>query len=321
VLMPWSIPGPASGAGSPTVGPGRRGRVSPVPHRAENVGSLLRPRYLLDARAGLERGELSPARFKRPEDRAVDEAIALQEACAASTCSRTARHGARLHRQPARQHRRHRRPAAAADHLARRTALRHRGSDPGPSRGTRSADRLRRLRSVATEEFAYLRARTDRPTKATLPRPPLLAKWWNPSTSPQACPDPFDACAAAAEFLADEIRVLVRLGCAYVQIDATDIATLADPAVRDQYDRLGIGADRMLGEGVDLLNSLAAAGGATAAIHLCKGNSEGRFIAAGACDEIAGRVFRGSAATASCCSNTTTSAPAASRRSRRRGGR
>ena len=86
----------------------------------------------------------------------------------------------------------------------------------------------------------------------------------------------------------------MRLGCRYVQIDATDIATLADPAVRDQYDRLGIGADRMLDEGVELLNWLTAAASAEvrrSAIHLCKGNSEGRYIAAGAYDAIAARVF------------------------------
>jgi 5-methyltetrahydropteroyltriglutamate--homocysteine methyltransferase len=49
----------------------------------------------------------------------------------------------------------------------------------------------------------------------------------------------------------------------------------------------------MLSEGVDLLNSLtaAAADDVTIAIHLCKGNSEGRYIAAGAYDSIAARVF------------------------------
>ncbi len=77
-----------------------------------------------------------------------------------------------------------------------------------------------------------------------------------------------------------------------MQIDATDIATLADPAVRAQYDGLGIGAERMLGEGIELLDSItSAAPGVTFGIHLCKGNSEGRYIAAGAYDAIAEQVF------------------------------
>jgi 5-methyltetrahydropteroyltriglutamate--homocysteine methyltransferase len=272
--------------------PAARDTVARVRHRAENVGSLLRPTYLLDARAQLERGELSPPEFKRVEDRAVDEAIALQEACGLDVISDG-------------ETRRLVFTGSLLDSLAGIE-----GPPPPPTtwRGdgrygtedeTRTVARhsvsgeLRRVRSVATEEFTYLRARTDRPMKATLPSPLMIAKWWNPTTSTQAYPDPFDAFADAADFVRDEIRELVRLGCQYVQIDATDIATLADPAVRDQYDRLGIGAERMLSEGVDLLNSLTAAAtdDVTIAIHLCKGNSEGRSIAAGAYDSIAARVF------------------------------
>jgi 5-methyltetrahydropteroyltriglutamate--homocysteine methyltransferase len=122
----------------------------------------------------------------------------------------------------------------------------------------------------------------------------MIGKWWNPETSTDAYPDPFDAFADATAILCEEVRELVRLGCTYVQIDATDIATLADPAVRAQYDGLGIGADRMLSEGVEMLDSIpAAADGAevTFGIHLCKGNSEGRYIAAGAYDSIAEAVF------------------------------
>src|SRR4051812_20713155 len=48
--------------------------------RAETIGSLLRPAYLTEARGRLERGELTPAEFKAIEDRAVDEAVKLQEA-------------------------------------------------------------------------------------------------------------------------------------------------------------------------------------------------------------------------------------------------
>ena len=47
--------------------------------RSDVVGSLLRPDYLVRARERRETGELSAAAFKRVEDRAVDEAIRLQE--------------------------------------------------------------------------------------------------------------------------------------------------------------------------------------------------------------------------------------------------
>src|SRR5919205_792748 len=47
-------------------------------YRSDVVGSLLRPAYLKEARQRHESGELSDAEFKQIEDRAVNEAIALQ---------------------------------------------------------------------------------------------------------------------------------------------------------------------------------------------------------------------------------------------------
>lgn len=47
---------------------------------ADIVGSLLRPPELLEAQNQLVAGNLSPERFEEIEDRAVDEAVALQEA-------------------------------------------------------------------------------------------------------------------------------------------------------------------------------------------------------------------------------------------------
>src|SRR2546430_17547328 len=48
-------------------------------YRSDVVGSLLRPAYLVEARREVEGGRLTPTAFKGLEDRAVDEAIELQE--------------------------------------------------------------------------------------------------------------------------------------------------------------------------------------------------------------------------------------------------
>src|SRR3954465_3300908 len=50
-----------------------------VDARADHVGSLLRPRTLLSARAELAAGRLAPPEFKAIEDAAVREVVALQE--------------------------------------------------------------------------------------------------------------------------------------------------------------------------------------------------------------------------------------------------
>jgi 5-methyltetrahydropteroyltriglutamate--homocysteine methyltransferase len=282
---------PIRGTSQCAAGPGRA-YVGDMRYRAENVGSLLRPDFLTTARAELAGGRLTPHEYKRIEDRAVDQAIELQQESGLDVISdgeaRRLVFTASLIdavsgiEGPPPPPTTWRGDASYGTEDLTRTVARHSVSAP-----------LTRRRSVATEEFTYLRARTDAPAKATLPSPLMLGKWWNPETSVVAYPDPFDAFADAAAILKGEIAELARLGCEYVQIDATDIATLADPGVRAQYDALGIGADRMLGEGIELLNDLttAADGDVTFGIHLCKGNSEGRFIAAGAYDSIAERVF------------------------------
>jgi hypothetical protein len=48
--------------------------------RSDVVGSLLRPAYLREARQGVRAGRVSEADLHAAEDRAVREAIALQEA-------------------------------------------------------------------------------------------------------------------------------------------------------------------------------------------------------------------------------------------------
>jgi 5-methyltetrahydropteroyltriglutamate--homocysteine methyltransferase len=48
-------------------------------HHSDVIGSLLRPRYLTQARDEYAAGQLSAPEFKRIEDRAVDEAIEMQE--------------------------------------------------------------------------------------------------------------------------------------------------------------------------------------------------------------------------------------------------
>jgi 5-methyltetrahydropteroyltriglutamate--homocysteine methyltransferase len=257
-----------------------------MPFRAETVGSLLRPPWLAEARAG------SAEERRAAEDRAVDEALALQAACGLDVVSdgemrRAVFTGSLMDAVegiggPPPPPTTWRGDEAYGTEDLTRTVARH------------SVDaKLRRVRSVATEEWTYVRDHTDLPSKATLPSPLMLGKWWNPDTSTAAYPDPFDAVADAAAILGEEISELAALGCRYVQIDATDIATLADPAVRAQYDGLGIGAERMLDEGIALLDSLAqgAPDGVVMGIHLCKGNSEGRYIAAGSYDPIAARVF------------------------------
>jgi 5-methyltetrahydropteroyltriglutamate--homocysteine methyltransferase len=139
--------------------------------------------------------------------------------------------------------------------------------------------KLRRLRSLAAEEFTYARARTKSPLKATLPSPLMLALRWSPEFSAEAYPDPFALFADAVDILRGEVRELANLRCTYIQIDAPEIATLVDPDTRLKvYERNGVSPDRMLGEGIDMLNAVADCPDVTFAMHLCRGNNAGNWM-------------------------------------------
>src|SRR6059036_863908 len=130
--------------------------------RSDVVGSLLRPDSLKEARAALEAGRMTPAAFKQAEDRAVDEAIALQENAGLSVVT-----DGELRRY------------AFFGHLAE--ALEGFDKFGGwaiPFHDETGAEatvrrpvvvsKLRWRHQMCAEEFTYLRGRTTRPVKVTL---------------------------------------------------------------------------------------------------------------------------------------------------------
>jgi 5-methyltetrahydropteroyltriglutamate--homocysteine methyltransferase len=152
--------------------------------------------------------------------------------------------------------------------------------------------KLRRTRSLAQEEFVYLRASAMTPVKVTLPSPLMMQTFWSQEHSTAAYRDPFEMFADATALLGAEIADLAALGCDYVQIDAPELATLVDGSVRAGFAARGIDPDRLLGEGVDMLNDMARAPGVRYALHLCRGNRDGHWMAAGGYGAISKCVFR-----------------------------
>jgi 5-methyltetrahydropteroyltriglutamate--homocysteine methyltransferase len=257
-------------------------------YRAEPIGSLLRPAWLVDARKALRRGELSAAGYKKIEDRAVTDAIALQERCGLDVVNdgeqrRLSFLGSLIE---------------ITEGLTRTSGLaKPWHEDDGHveqlTLGLAVTGKLRRRRSLVDEEFTYARARAHAPLKVTLPSPMMLFMFWSPDQSPAVYRDPFELFADGAEIIRDEIRELARLGCEYVQIDAPELAILVDPTARHAvFEANGISPARILSEGVDLLNSLADAPGLRFGLHLCRGNNDGRWLSRGGYESISKEVFR-----------------------------
>jgi 5-methyltetrahydropteroyltriglutamate--homocysteine methyltransferase len=268
-----------------------------VAARAEHVGSLLRPRWLLEARRDLQSGRIAPGAFKAVEDRAVAAALALQleAGCAVVTDGEL------------------RRESFQSELTAACGGFAGVGMDAwlwgdwrsdlvGDLRVERPpdlavVDRLMRRRGLAAEEVTSLRALaagTGVTCKVTLPSPTLFANLWSPERSRAAYPT-FDAFMAdVVGVLRDEARELVRLGCTYVQIDAPHYPLLLDPTWRAFYEARGWPLDRWLSFGIELDNAVIEAGRpATFGLHLCRGNQRSRWLVEGGYEAIAAPLFRG----------------------------
>ena len=257
--------------------------------RAEVIGSLLRPAYLKEARKAWEAGELPTPEFKRVEDRAVNEAIALQEAAGLDVI--TDGEMRRSHFTVSLTE------AIAGLSQAPALTMHWHGQTPEEDfdfqRPVSVTGKIRRRRSLATAEFAYARGKASKPLKITLPSPLVLALWWSPEHSTAAYSDPFVLFADAVDLLRQEVHELAGLGCQYLQIDAPEIATLVDESVRHTlYEAHGISTERMLGEGIEMINAIADAPGITFGLHLCRGNNQGRWLSQGSYEAISKQVFQ-----------------------------
>jgi len=265
-----------------------------VTARVEHVGSLLRPPYLLDARAAYAAGALPPGELKAAEDRAVREAVALQDELDLPVVGdgemRRDSFQAEL--------------AAACDGFSGVSldawlwGSWH-SDDVGDATVARPPDlavteRLHKRRNLAAEEFTFLRACTDRQVKVTLPSPTLFANLWSPDRSTAAYPDLDAFMADVVEIMRDEVAELVRLGCGYIQLDAPHYPLLIDPAWREFYEARGWPLRRWLSYGIELDNAVIEAGRpATFGFHLCRGNQLSRWLVAGGYEPIAAPIFEG----------------------------
>jgi 5-methyltetrahydropteroyltriglutamate--homocysteine methyltransferase len=257
-------------------------------YRAQTIGSMLRPQFLREARRAHRRGDLSAADFKGIEDQAVDQALALQERAGIALVTdgeqrRASFVGSLIE---------------TTEGLTRSMSVTkpwHNDDDEVEqlSLGLVVSGKLRRRRSLVAEEFAYARARTRLPIKVALPSPMMLAMFWSPTESRAAYRDPFELFIDGAEVIRAEIAELARMGCTEIQIDAPELAIIIDPEARQAaFEAYGVEPQRMLAEGVELLDALADTPGVNFGLHLCRGNNDGRWLSRGGYDSIAHEVFR-----------------------------
>ncbi len=249
--------------------------------RSDVVGSLLRPAYLKEAREKHAAGEISDAAFKVIEDRAVDEAIALQVDAGLDviTDGEMRRYAFFGHLIDATE---------GYDKFGGWAIPFHdeQGNELVFKRPV-VVSKLKRIRPLCAEEYTYLRARTDKPKKVTLINAQQAAAYYDKEKSKGAYPNIEAYLADVVDILRAEVEELIRLGCTYIQVDAPQYAALLDPGIREGYRQRGTDPDKLLDRTIELDNAVVSNHpGITFGIHLCRGNNQSKFYASGGYEPI-----------------------------------
>src|ERR1700683_1490601 len=135
---------------------------------------MLRPEYLKRARKEWQAGSMPTREFKRLEDRAVDEAIALQEKCGVEVI--TDGEMRRTHFiAPLTDVISGVREIPAFTRVWRKPHEKNQQAEETNIQVQYAVvEKIHRQRSLTNEEFTYARGRAHRPLKVTLPSPLMM---------------------------------------------------------------------------------------------------------------------------------------------------
>lgn len=155
-------------------------------------------------------------------------------------------------------------------------------------------DRVRWRHSVNVGRFTYLKSITRRTPKVTLPAPQTLFFFASRDTiSRAAYPDLESLWHDLAAICATELNALSEAGCTYVQFDEVVTSCLCDETHRHKLRAGGQDPDALLLAYVETINRAIAQRPMSliVAMHTCRGNYQGHWMAEGDYDPIAEYLF------------------------------
>lgn len=260
------------------------------PYRADQVGSLIRPASLAQARAKRAVGEIDEATLKALQRDAIREVVKAQEeiglqAVTDGEFNRTSWQSdfltriENVERSTSKLKVRFHSQSGTRDHHPPTLAVTGRLSRPAP---------------IFVDDFAFLASITDRTAKVTLPSPTILHfRGGRQSIDRTTYPDMQEFYADVAAVYRAELADLYAAGCRYAQLDEVNLAYLCDPALRAEVAAFGEDPAALPRTYAKLLNDCIAGVPAdmTICLHLCRGNFAGAWIAEGGYEPVADLLF------------------------------
>ena len=261
------------------------------PFRADHVGSLLRPPELLEARAAKAAGAISAEELRTAEDKAIRDAVALQESVGLRSATdgefrRTSWHMDFIYQ------------LGGVDPTDQKLQVHFRnaqGELDFEAAALSVHDRVTLPQTIFADAFTFLRDTVTTATpKITIPSPSMVHyRGGRAAIDPTVYPDlgPFwdDLVAAYRK----QVQGLADLGCTYLQLDDTSLAYLNDPAQRAMVAQQGGDAEHQHEQYIRTINAALAdrPDGLHVTTHMCRGNFRSSWAAEGSYDFVAEALF------------------------------
>ena len=259
------------------------------PYRADHVGSFLRPKALLDARAKFAEKAIDAQALRRVEDDAIREIVRFQEDLGLQGITDGEFRRTYFH----------------IDFLTQLQGVTTQGGiavsfhsnagnvDFSPP-VMKVTEPVRHVKPIQRADFEFLRSVTTRTPKVTIPSPTMLHfRGGRSAISREAYPDLDGFYADVADAYRAELRSLSDAGCTYVQLDDTNLAYLCDEKMREGARSRGDDPNDLPRRYAALINAAIRdrPQGMTVCVHLCRGNFKSAWAAEGGYEPVAEVLF------------------------------
>jgi 5-methyltetrahydropteroyltriglutamate--homocysteine methyltransferase len=264
---------------------------SKPPFRADHVGSLIRPRALIEAREKRAKGEIGQDELVGIQHEAIRDVVRMQEDLGLNSVTDGE----------------YNRGTWQTDFLVRfanvgqaasrftTTFHNEKGTTDSRPHMVQVTGKLSRPAPIFVDDFAFLKSVTKATPKITIPSPSIMHfRGGREAISDEAYPDMGEFYADLARVYREEIADLAAAGCRYLQIDEVNFAYLCDPTLRAKVKtNIGEDPDDLAHTYARLINDVIRErpSDMVVCMHLCRGNFAGNWVAEGGYDPVAEILF------------------------------
>lgn len=260
------------------------------PFRADHVGSFLRPKDLIDARAAFRDGMIDAAALRAAEDEAIRGVVKLQEDLGLQGITDGEFRRTYFHTDFLLQLDGVEEAGGTAVHFHQHGGKELEYAPPvmkitGP---------ITHVKDIQRADYEFLASCTLRTPKVTIPSPTMLHfRGGREAIDEDSYPD-LDAFYTdlSAAYRA-EIASLADAGCRYLQLDDTNLAYLCDDTQRENARRRGMDPDELPRLYARIINDAIRDKPTNMAVcvHLCRGNYRSSWAAEGGYEPVAEVLF------------------------------